>query len=74
MTVTSNIKFVELPVATQAEATSGYEINGKWQHVLECALDSDGDVLVNDTVAGHYTRCHSLSEAQQNEVRRLASV
>jgi hypothetical protein len=37
------------------------------------AADSTGTVRVYDTVAGHYTTCHSLTAAQCARVRRLAA-
>lgn len=33
--------------------------------------DENGDVLVWDSVAGHYTTCHSLTRSQCERVRRL---
>ena len=35
-------------------------------------VESDGSVLVHDDVAGHYTRCHSLTEEQQRYIRGRA--
>ena len=34
------------------------------------AIDGD-DVLVFDAVAGHYTRCHSLTTAQIKRIKRI---
>lgn len=67
-------QYIELPVKSEAEATSGYEINGQWRWILECSVDPDGTVCVRDEIANHYTRCHSLTESQIAEVRRLASM
>jgi len=36
-------------------------------------VDADGDVLVWDDIARHYTRCHSLSESAIRRIRRLAA-
>jgi hypothetical protein len=36
------------------------------------AVEADGSVLAWDSIAESYTRCHRLSEAQQDEARRLA--
>lgn len=33
-------------------------------------VEGDGDVLVWDDVAGHYTRCHSLTPSQAARIRR----
>lgn len=35
-------------------------------------VEADGAVLVWDSVAGHYTRCHSLSDAATRRIRNLA--
>jgi len=35
-------------------------------------VDPDGTVTVYDSVAGHYTICHSLSADSQARIRRLA--
>lgn len=40
----------------------------------QCMVEPDGSVYVYDSVAGHYTRCHALSENQLRRVRRLAAV
>lgn len=37
-----------------------------------CLVETDGSVLVWDRIAGHFTRCHSLSARSQAHVRRLA--
>jgi hypothetical protein len=36
-------------------------------------VDADGSVRVYDSIAGYYTRCHSLSETARRRARRLAS-
>lgn len=36
-------------------------------------VEADGSVLVWDCVAGHYTRCHSMSESATRRARKLAS-
>jgi hypothetical protein len=38
------------------------------------AVDADGTVRVWDSVAGHYTTCHSLSRSAQAKARKLAGV
>lgn len=35
-------------------------------------VDADGTIRVYDSVAGHYTTCHSMSERSQARIRRLA--
>ena len=35
-------------------------------------VEPDGTILVDDPVAGHYTRCHSLAPAAQRRIRRQA--
>lgn len=39
---------------------------------VRCRLEPDGTVLVWDSVAKHYTRCHSLSESAKRRIRRMA--
>ena len=36
------------------------------------SVDADGTVRVWDSVAGHYTTCHSLSKSAEARIRRLA--
>ncbi len=36
-------------------------------------VDEDGTVRVWDSVAGHYTLCHSLSPDSQRRIARLAA-
>lgn len=67
-------KYIELPVQTETEATRGHEINGAWHWMLDCSVDADGTVCVLDTIAGHYTHCHSLTESQIAEARRIAGI
>ena len=38
----------------------------------DCIVEKDGSVLVYDSIAGYYTRCHSMSERDQERARRLA--
>lgn len=35
-------------------------------------VEGDGTVLVWDSVAGHYTSCHSLGRSAQARIRRQA--
>jgi hypothetical protein len=45
-------------------------INVKWNgKTAQATADQDGTVRVWDSVAGHYTTCHSLTERQQQLVR-----
>lgn len=37
--------------------------------VYSFALDSDGDVMVFDDVAGHYTHCHAISKSAQKKIK-----
>lgn len=37
------------------------------------SVDADGAVRVWDSVAGHYTTCHSLSKSAEARIRKLAS-
>ena len=46
--------------------------SSEWVRMHSAAVDSDGTVRVWDDVAGHYTRCHILSERSQVRARRHA--
>jgi hypothetical protein len=39
---------------------------------ISVSIDSDGTVRVYDSIAGHYTVCHSLSRSAQARIRQLA--
>jgi len=54
-------------ITTRARAFVGRPIEP-----VRCRVDADGAVLVWDSVARHYTRCHSLSASAQRRIRRLA--
>ena len=56
-------------ITTRARAFAGRPIEP-----VRCRVDSDGDVLVWDRVAKHYTRCHSLTASAQRRIRRLVKV
>lgn len=49
--------------------------SGEGVRTNKILVKTNGDVWVWDSVAGHYTNCHSLSESQQarlrNEARKL---
>ena len=36
-------------------------------------VESDGTVRVWDSVAGHFTNCHNMSEATIRRIRKLAA-
>lgn len=48
------------------------EFSGRGIETVRCVVDSDGSVLVWDSVAGHYTRCHILGVSAQRRVRAQA--
>jgi hypothetical protein len=39
---------------------------------ISCIVDSDGTVRVYDSIAGHYTTCHSLSNRDLGRIRAAA--
>ncbi|MGH8261387.1 MAG: hypothetical protein ACREUG_17025 [Steroidobacteraceae bacterium] len=45
---------------------------GVRQH--QVMVGTDGTVRVYDSVAGHYTTCHSMSPSAQRRIRQLAKV
>jgi hypothetical protein len=46
--------------------------SGRGVETISVSIDSDGTVRVYDSIAGHYTVCHSLSRSAQARIRRLA--
>jgi hypothetical protein len=40
---------------------------------IRCTVSHDGTVRVWDSIAGHYTLCHSLSQSARRRIRKLAS-
>ncbi len=54
-------------ITAKAKAFSGEGIR---EHSFE--VDDDGTVRVWDSVAGHYTTCHSLSVSARRHIRSLA--
>lgn len=55
-----------ISIRTKAFASEGIRMN-------RVMVEADGSVLVWDSVAGHYTRCHSMSESAIRRARKLAS-
>ena len=55
-------------ITTRARAFAGRPIEE-----VRCRLEPDGTVLVWDSVAGHFTRCHSLVKSAVGRIRRLAA-
>lgn len=53
-------------ITARAKAFDGYPIGA---HRFE--IDGD-EIRVWDSVAGHYTLCHSLSPSAQRRIRKLA--
>ena len=37
-----------------------------------CTVDAEGVVRVFDSIADHYTRCHRITEADQDRIRDAA--
>jgi hypothetical protein len=55
-------------ITTRARAFAGRGIEN-----VRCRLEPDGTVLVWDSVALHFTRCHSLGKSAHRRIRRLAA-
>jgi hypothetical protein len=50
-------------------------INVKWNgKTAQATADQDGTVRVWDSVARHYTSCHSLSQSAIARIRKIAEV
>jgi hypothetical protein len=58
----------ETKVTARAAAFAG---QGVREHRF--LVDTDGTVRVWDSIAGHYTACHNLSDAAQRRIRKLAA-
>jgi hypothetical protein len=54
-------------IETRARAFAGRGVEE-----VRCRVDAAGTVLVWDSVAGHFTNCHSLGESAIRRIRRLA--
>ena len=55
--------------AARCKAFTG---EGVREHLI--MIDFDNTVLVWDSVAGHFTNCHALSDRQQDRLLRIAGV
>jgi hypothetical protein len=55
-------------ITTRAKAFSGRGVE-----TVQCMVDTDGQMLVYDSVAKHFTRCHSLSKTAERRIRKLAA-
>ena len=54
-------------VIARAKAFSN---EGAKRHIFQ--VEPNGEVLVWDSVAGHYTTCHALSKAAMKRIREIA--
>lgn len=55
----------EIMAIVRCKAFSGQGVKNH-RVMVEC----DGSVLVWDVIAGHYTRCHSLSKSTQRKIAK----
>lgn len=55
-------------ITTRARAFSAHGVE-----TIVASVDCDGTVRVWDTVARHYTTCHSLTTSAVRRIRRLAN-
>ena len=51
---------------------AGRAFAGSGQRGYRACVDAGGAVTVYDSIAGHYTACHSLTPAQVARIRRMA--
>ncbi len=65
--MTTTTQTTDRTITARCRAFSGQSIQ-----THRCMVSADGTVRVWDSVAGHYTTCHSLSESAQQRIRRLA--
>lgn len=61
------IKMNTIEITARAKAFSNEGIK-----THKFSVDADGTVRVWDSVAGHYTTCHSLSKSAEARIRKLA--
>jgi len=54
-------------ITTRARAFAGQAIRSH-----KFAIDTDGTVKVWDSVAGHFTACHSLGKSAIARIRKMA--
>ena len=59
-----------MPTLLKGAARAKFFSTGRIQ-TLPVKVSSDGSVMIWDTVAGHYTRCHNLSIAAENRIARM---
>ncbi len=64
---------LSVPTARQ-RADGGCNHGAGMRYWRDVCVESDGDVLARDSVSGHYTRHHDLTDAEVAEARRLASL
>jgi hypothetical protein len=62
--VTAN-QDVQLTIRCKAFSNEGVRSN-------KVLVKASGDVLVWDSIAGHYTTCHAMSDATQARIRKQA--
>lgn len=55
-------------IKTRAKAFSGFGVQ-----TIKATVDADGTIRVYDSVAGHFTACHALSESAKRRIRKLAA-
>lgn len=56
---------VQMTIRCKAFSGEGVRLN-------KVLVEASGDVLVWDSVAGHYTTCHVMSNATQAKIRKQA--
>lgn len=57
----------EKSITVRAKAFAGR------METVRCIVDANGTVRVYDSVAGHYTTCHSLSDSAIRRIRKIAA-
>jgi hypothetical protein len=60
-----------MATATREVTIRAKAFTGEPMQEYQVRVEDDGDVLVFDAVAGHYTRCHILSQSAQRRARKL---
>jgi hypothetical protein len=60
-------------MATRTIKARARFFTGHGIETLSVMVAGDGSVRVWDSVAGHYTTCHALSQAAVRRIRRLAA-
>ena len=67
-----NTTITEIRIQSEIITARSKAFSGEGVRLHTFSVDLDGTVRVWDSVAGHFTACHTLSESAQKRLRKLA--